>query len=107
MEHAVHHLPFFIGGSLGRTVLKTRHECLPFLLTRKRGEPVHSLVPIEIERSLDNHKQAVVKNVYLHFENTNLPYAVDNFLPNHPFGMSMTVIVDKLTVASCSFMVRQ
>ena len=98
MEHPLHHLPFLIACGIGVAALKLSHVCLPLCLAGQSGKACHGLVPIEIVGSLNNHKQSVAKDVYLHFLDTHTTDALAYLAPVVLTVVSLHLLLDEFRV---------
>ena len=98
MEHSLRHLPFLVGGGIGVTTLALGDVCLPLCLSGQGGKARHSLVPVEVVWSFDNHKQAVAEDVYLHFLDAYTSDALTNLAPMVLTVVSLTILPDEFRV---------
>ena len=98
MEHSLHHLPFLVGGGIGVTTLELGDVCLPLCLSGQGGKACHSLIPVEVVGSLDNHKQAVAEDVYLHLLDAHTADALTNLAPMVLTVVSLHILLNEFGV---------
>ena len=63
VENAFHRLPFLIAAGGGGAALELGDEGFPLFLAGQGGEALHGLVPVEINRGVDNHGEVVANEV--------------------------------------------
>ena len=96
MEHSLHWFPFFRGTHSGSGLLEDSHVFLPFLLAGKSIQACHCCVPVEVNGSFDNHKQACAKNIDFHFEDAYFPDTCKDFRPCLRLTMSFPIFGNQL-----------
>ena len=98
MEHPLHHLPFLIACGIGVAALKLGDVSLQLRLSGQSGKARHGLIPIEVVGCLDDHKQSVAEDLYLHFVDTNTTDALSNLAPVVLTVVSLHILLNEFGV---------
>ena len=91
VEHALHQLPFAVGGSVGVTTLEAGNERFPFSLAGKGGETCHGSVPVEIIHCVHDHEQLIAEDIDLHLQDTYFADTVAELLKLVFFRMAFPI----------------
>ena len=98
IKHSFHHLPFLVRGRARLAVLEHGDIVFPLHLTRQGSETGHRTLPLKVHRCLNNHKETITQDVYLHFEDADRADALANLWPGVVAVMCLHILCNELRI---------